>query len=72
MQPHLIETDQPEGKLSGKQKVQDTRAFVLRVYQAMQDIKAEEKADQFICDLLEELCPVIVHPENGSTFEFLT
>ena len=59
-----------DGLLAQKQELADTEAFVLRVYQAMQDIKAQEKTSQFIVDLLEELCPCIDHP-NGSRFEFL-
>ena len=59
-----------DGVLAQKQNLADTEAFVLRVYQAMQDIKAKEKSEQFIVDMLEELCPCIDHP-NGSRFEFL-
>ena len=59
-----------DGVLAQKQELADTEHFVLRVYIAMQDIKAEEKTSKFIVDMLDELCPVIEHP-NGSRFEFL-
>ena len=59
-----------DGVLAQKQELADTEAFVLRVFQAMQDTKAKEKSEQFIVDMLEELCPCIEHP-NGSRFEFL-
>ena len=59
-----------DGVLAQKQELADTEAFVLRVYQAMQDINAKEKSEQFMVDLLEELCPCIEHP-NGSRLEFL-
>ena len=59
------------GDYINQARTDDLEATVLGIYKRMGCVDAEELTEHFMCDIREELCPVIENPQKDMLIEFI-